>query len=265
MTNIRQDAWSEEDDLLLAETVLRHVREGSTQLLAFEEVGDKLDRTSAAVGFRWNAIVRKKYEQALKIARRQRKERKRAVAEQPTQTPAKAKANAYQSRLDDPIDFENYHPLSEPKSRSMVRDEVSEANITRERENAVENKVTEPEMVHKLVNETAPSRSNGRITLDSVIEFLQNLNVEQTTNSSSLQQQNDRLERECKALQRENNKLEASLNELTENFSALKDDYQALLQIMDRARRMVLLQDQEELASPKFKMDKNGNLEKLAK
>ncbi len=36
---VRQDAWTDEDDLLLAETVLRHVREGSTQLNAFEEVG----------------------------------------------------------------------------------------------------------------------------------------------------------------------------------------------------------------------------------
>ena len=43
MTKQRQDAWSEENDLLLAETVLRHVREGSTQLNAFEEVGDKLN------------------------------------------------------------------------------------------------------------------------------------------------------------------------------------------------------------------------------
>lgn len=57
MTKQRQDAWSEENDLLLAETVLRHVREGSTQLNAFEEVGDKLNRTSAACGFRWNAVV----------------------------------------------------------------------------------------------------------------------------------------------------------------------------------------------------------------
>ncbi len=39
---VRQDAWTDEDDLLLAETVLRHVREGSTQLNAFEEVGDQV-------------------------------------------------------------------------------------------------------------------------------------------------------------------------------------------------------------------------------
>src|SRR5690625_6785102 len=78
MAKVRQDAWSSEDDLLLAETVLRHVREGSTQLNAFEEVGDELNRTSAACGFRWNAEVRKKYDQAMELAKRQRKEKKRA-------------------------------------------------------------------------------------------------------------------------------------------------------------------------------------------
>lgn len=41
MTAVRQDAWSAEDDLILAEITLRHIREGSTQLAAFEEVGEK--------------------------------------------------------------------------------------------------------------------------------------------------------------------------------------------------------------------------------
>ncbi len=79
---------SHEDDLLLAETVLRHIREGSTQLRAFDEVGDKLNRTSAACGFRWNAEIRNRYEQAVAIAKRQRKEKKRA--EQRAQKPAAA-------------------------------------------------------------------------------------------------------------------------------------------------------------------------------
>lgn len=82
MAKIRQDAWSHEDDLLLAETVLRHIREGSTQLNAFEEVGDKLNRTSAACGFRWNAEVRNKYVSAIDLAKRQRKELKRSQAKQ---------------------------------------------------------------------------------------------------------------------------------------------------------------------------------------
>src|SRR3954449_5357270 len=76
---VRQDAWTDEDDLLLAETVLRHVREGSTQLNAFEEVGDRLNRTSAACGFRWNAVVRHNYEKALQLAKKQRKQRQRIL------------------------------------------------------------------------------------------------------------------------------------------------------------------------------------------
>lgn len=86
MAKVRQDAWSHEDDLLLAETVLRHIREGSTQLNAFEEVGDKLNRTSAACGFRWNAEIRKNYVDAIELAKRQRKERKRALEGKKRQT-----------------------------------------------------------------------------------------------------------------------------------------------------------------------------------
>src|SRR5689334_1236525 len=75
MSAVRQDAWSSEDDLILAEVTLRHIREGSTQLAAFEEVGEKIGRTSAACGFRWNSCVRKKYEEAIGLAKTQRQKR----------------------------------------------------------------------------------------------------------------------------------------------------------------------------------------------
>lgn len=52
MTTVRQDAWTQDEDMYLAEVVLRYIREGGTQLAAFEEVGRKLSRTSAACGFR---------------------------------------------------------------------------------------------------------------------------------------------------------------------------------------------------------------------
>ncbi|MGP3559690.1 RsfA family transcriptional regulator [Geobacillus sp. BK01] len=75
----RQDAWSHEEDVLLAETVLQYIREGKTQLAAFEEVGRQLHRTAAACGFRWNAEVRKRHLEAIEQAKKQRKERKRAL------------------------------------------------------------------------------------------------------------------------------------------------------------------------------------------
>lgn len=73
MTNSRQDAWSQDEDVLLAETVLRYIREGKTQLEAFKEVGKRLSRTPAACGFRWNASIRKQYQQAVQLAKKDRK------------------------------------------------------------------------------------------------------------------------------------------------------------------------------------------------
>ncbi|HLQ72239.1 MAG TPA: RsfA family transcriptional regulator [Bacillota bacterium] len=69
----RQDAWSEEEDIILAETVLRYIREGKTQLEAFKDVARELSRTSAACGFRWNASIRKKYQDAITQAKEKRK------------------------------------------------------------------------------------------------------------------------------------------------------------------------------------------------
>ncbi|SDY76536.1 prespore-specific regulator [Evansella caseinilytica] len=84
---VRQDAWNQDEDLLLAEVVLRHVREGSTQLAAFEEVGEKLSRTPAACGFRWNSSIRKKYESAIQLAKKQRKQLRNKGTMEPQAAP----------------------------------------------------------------------------------------------------------------------------------------------------------------------------------
>lgn len=83
MVVTRQDAWSEDEDLLLAEVVLRHIRESSTQLAAFEEVGKKLSRSSAACGFRWNSTIRKKYESAVSLAKKQKGKKAVSQVEKP--------------------------------------------------------------------------------------------------------------------------------------------------------------------------------------
>ncbi len=75
LTSTRQDAWTADEDRLLAEIVLAHIRGDSTQLKAFEEAGLKLARTAAACGFRWNSYVRKKYDSEIRLAKKQRKER----------------------------------------------------------------------------------------------------------------------------------------------------------------------------------------------
>ncbi|GAB6990165.1 RsfA family transcriptional regulator [Paenibacillus pini] len=66
---VRQDSWTPEDDLCLSTTVLGFIKNGGTQLTAFEIVGEKTNRTPAACGFRWNSYLRKMYESEIKEAK----------------------------------------------------------------------------------------------------------------------------------------------------------------------------------------------------
>lgn len=78
LRTMRQDAWTSEDDSILAEVVLKHIRDGSTQLAGFNEASRRLGRTAAACGFRWNACVRKLHRNGIETAKEERKERKSA-------------------------------------------------------------------------------------------------------------------------------------------------------------------------------------------
>ena len=148
---VRQDAWTEEDDLLLAETVLRHVREGSTQLNAFEEVGDKLNRTSAACGFRWNAVVRHNYEKALQLAKKQRKQRHRLLG----------KDQGGKKKL-------LYNPPAPTISEVGLLPEPQEFMEVEEQ--------TETETNYTNFVSTVTSDFSNIATLDDVIVFLQSMN-----------------------------------------------------------------------------------------
>ena len=64
-------------------------------------------------------------------------------------------------------------------------------------------------------------------------------------------------------MQKQNEELEKKVNELEENASTMQEDYETLVKIMNRARKLVLFEE-EETPTTTFKMDKNGNLEKVA-
>ncbi|TCS95082.1 hypothetical protein [Hazenella coriacea] len=64
--------WTEEEDQLLREEVLQSIRDGGTQLHAFEKVGKQLGRTLGACGFRWNAVLRQQDPHSYKEAKRKR-------------------------------------------------------------------------------------------------------------------------------------------------------------------------------------------------
>lgn len=200
MAKLRQDAWLKENDELLAEAVLRHVKEGSTQLNAFEEAGDKLNRTPAACGFRWNAVVRKRYEKELEEAKRIRKERMKLLG--------------MNSRRRSPG-------------------------------------------VYLLPNSNEESKpiSLSDMNLDIVIAYLLRLQSQGGTDTEATkwrQIANSATEK-IKELEKEVEKWRAENKQI-------REDYEQFVQIMNRARRLVALEDEEPRIAPVFKMEKNGNL-----
>lgn len=193
----RQDAWTADDDLLLAEVTLRHIREGSTQLKAFEEAAQRLGRTPAACGFRWNNTVRKQYEEAIRMAKAQRQQLKKSRASR------------------------------EQREEGEAADSIS---------------------------------------YDAVIRFLR----QQRQAVQEWQRRVKHLEKELqeketvlKQLQDENERLRGELSNMRADFHAMNDDYKTLIQIMNRARKMALLQDGEAVEQKVFRMDENGNLERI--
>ena len=104
-------------------------------------------------------------------------------------------------------------------------------------------------------------RSSG-LTLNTVISYLQNLN------SSNLQvdilkSENERLKRELAEERGKNKELESKLGQMEQNTITIQEDYETLMKIMNRARKLTLFEE-EERAATTFKMDRNGNLEKVA-
>lgn len=212
MTAVRQDAWSPDDDLILAEVTLRHIRDGSTQLAAFEEVGQRIGRTAAACGFRWNSCVRKRYEEAISMAKQQR------------------------------------------QKRSYLKKQGIGAAA-----------------VPQLMGEEG---ENGKgelataefLSLEAIIRYLrqwkntvQEMNRQIRQLEKELKDKNEQL-REFKE---QNDRLSKEVNEVQTDYQVVNDDYKALIRIMDRARRLAFLSEDTEEERSRFKMDANGNLERI--
>lgn len=200
MSKVRQDAWLEENDELLAEAVIRHVTEGSTQLNAFEEAGDALNRTAAACGFRWNAVVRKTYEEQLAEAKKERKERMRVLG-----APARRRSTNMFTINNSDTDSKSI-PLS-------------------------------------------------ALSLDIVIAYLLRLQ-----HSGEIGNESSKWRQLVHVTSEKNKKLEKTIAQLEEENRAIRKDYEQFVQIMNRARRLVTLDEEEERIAPVFKMEKNGNL-----
>ncbi|WP_147535030.1 RsfA family transcriptional regulator [Bacillus marasmi] len=268
---VRQDAWTDENDLLLAETVLRHVREGSTQLNAFEEVGDKLNRTSAACGFRWNAVVRHQYEKALDLAKKQRKQRQRVLGKDQggkkklLYTPPVVQVSELEPVLigANGMEMEEFANELHVGGSETIISQTGTSQLENQTETAAEEDSHIPAVQVPVTRRlTMPTQPVRTITMDMVIAYLQSFN-HSNYQVDILKSENERLKRELADLKKHNQELQGKINHLEQDTETIQEDYETLMKIMNRARKLVLFEE-EERPQTTFKMDRNGNLEKMA-
>lgn len=225
----RQDAWLEEHDLLLAETVLRHIREGSTQLKAFEECAEKLGRTPAACGFRWNSVVRKDYVEAVALAKLTRQKRKKE-------------------------ERQSFAQLG-------TREAMATGRLARKHAPSL----AEASKTDQLNPHGAADAKEIALTWDDVLRFLRH----ERTSLMALKKERDALYVKAQEQAREIDHLQTELERIKNEkitVEKIQEDYQTLLKIMERARKLVAKEMlDEELAEREsvFKMDPNGNLERI--
>ncbi|WP_233096086.1 RsfA family transcriptional regulator [Alicyclobacillus sp. SO9] len=201
LKTMRQDAWTIEDDQILAEIVLNHIRNGSTQLAGFNESSRKLGRTAAACGFRWNACVRKQYRNSIEGAKEKRKERKSEQIEA-------------QLEGGDPD-----HPTATLMSWAQVlrflRQEKSTAQHWASRWRQAERQ------------------------------------------ASHLQESYDALKQAYEEVKTEH-------EQLLRDHETVVADYRALVQIVDRARKSAVFDNDEMQSGFMYRIDEHGNLERVA-
>lgn len=182
-------------------------------MAAFEEVGEKIGRTSAACGFRWNSCVRKKYEAAIQLAKAQRQKR----------------------------NYLKKQPLG-AQVASLTLQEGEDADLKGE----------------MLTEES--------LSMDMVIRYLRQMrnNVQEMTRQiKHMEKELQEKEEYCARLQRENEELSKQVNVVETDYRTVNDDYKALIQIMDRARRLAILSEEDDDVKTRFRMDANGNLERI--
>ncbi|GIQ64121.1 hypothetical protein PACILC2_26890 [Paenibacillus cisolokensis] len=107
--------------------------------------------------------------------------------------------------------------------------------------------------------------SEEGLSIDAVIRFLRQWKstyAELTRQIRMLEKELKEKEELVSELREENERLTNEINNAQTDYRTVNDDYKTLIQIMDRARRLAVLTDEED-AKARFKMDANGNLERI--
>lgn len=171
---MRHDNWSEEEDVLLVDSILNSVRTGGTQTAAYTGVATRLGRTASACAFRWNSVLRKKYSDDLSLAKIQSKKTKVVVKPKQSRMSASLKRK---SSSGVPTDSDMLTSLS--KVSEYVKDAAK-------RIKALESTVKTFEKENKRLSEQLAELQEVKRDFDHLMEIMKRNRMEKPGSTHSL-------------------------------------------------------------------------------
>ena len=105
---------------------------------------------------------------------------------------------------------------------------------------------------------------SAEFNFEDIISYLNKLYI-RAIESADYQENLSLYEEKVKSLEQQLEHIYNEKNRLAKDLYEMEHDYKALIEIMERARKMVVLKEEEFAQKTRFQMDKNGNLEKLDK
>ncbi|MFP3725862.1 hypothetical protein U8V72_11730 [Priestia filamentosa] len=188
---LRKDLWKPEEDKVLGDKVIEVVSNGGTQLKAFQQVADIVGRTASAVGFRWNAEVRKQYMKELSEAKRSgRKSKPKTHIEEIAKLSIKRDENRVIIVNEEKSEFpEEKEPVQQKQETDHeLENFISKYKLTIEERNKLHYKVLKLEKqinqleipILKLKKELGLRDEEDLETLIGVIKHLRSIFVQQT-------------------------------------------------------------------------------------
>ena len=113
--------------------------------------------------------------------------------------------------------------------------------------------------VEKIEEIEQPTRKYEKLSLDQIITYLEQFK-EKEKKIESLSQELESLKERYQTLEKKEQEATRENEMLKKENKALKDDYLALLSIMEKARKLAVKEDENNVRM-KFQMDPNGNLD----
>lgn len=254
----RINNWKPEEENIIVNVILAEVTMGNTLQKAYSIATEKVNkafgnsRTFDGVAFRWTSVLKPNYIQEFEKAKAEGKKHRIKNGSSSLLTP---KTAPQQQSL----------PLKEEK------DEVTEFI-----KNTPVNEVTQLQIEEKAElqpkPEVAVAPKTKTVKSGSTDEMLESLEVLKSfvENSSNLHLQLELANTELAFAQGEVKKsdekyslLEKKYDTLQKKYETLEEDYNAILKLIDRARKLTVDEEneqQEKSSACRFKMEPNGNL-----